>query len=771
MPSREGLRAVKLRVVGIVQGVGFRPFVHRLAVRVGVAGYVKNLGGSEVEIHIEGPEVLVEEFMRRLELEKPPPAIIEELTVEETRPLGLGSFRIEKSAKSKSARSMIPPDFGICRWCAEEVLGQGTRFSGYPWNSCAWCGPRFSMMYTLPYDRENTSMKEYPLCPECLRDYEDLWNERRYHAQGISCPRCGPRTMLLDGEGRVVDVKDPVAEAARLIDEGMILAVKGLGGFHIASLATDDDVVARVRRIKSRPTQPLALMARDCGVASRIVVVGERECGILESPRRPILLLPKREDSPVSELIAPGLDTIGVMLPYTGLHLLLLSMVRDGFLVMTSGNRHGFPMCRTVPCILDQLGGEVDYILTHDRVIVHRVDDSVARFTGGNLVLLRRGRGYAPEWIRVKGRQLGEHVAVGAELQSAGAVSFEDKVVLTQYIGDIDEPGQLEELEEELRWFIKAYSLSPRSVALDMHPAYTSRRAAARLAEELGVPTVEVQHHHAHAVAAAVDAGLEPGEWVPAVTVDGAGYGLDGTVWGGEALLSSAMDFKRVASIRPFPLPGGDTATKRPPRILVGLLSMAMSEDEVIETLGRIGILDSGISEAEARLSYRVSRSRAPLTSSAGRLIDAVSSMLGVCHRRTYEGEPAMKLEAYAKMGGGEVLRVEPPEYNAGPVAVLDAPKVILWALEELESGAKPQNVAATIMYWIGWYLASRALEESDGSRALLLSGGAAVNDYIYRGALEAAREYGARVLLPSKTPPGDGGVALGQIVVASYQV
>ncbi|ABM80607.1 carbamoyltransferase HypF [Hyperthermus butylicus] len=767
MANREALR---VRVVGLVQGVGFRPFVHRLAERLGLAGYVRNMGGSEVEILVEGPPDSLRLFVSLLEKEKPPPAIIEEMRVEPVPARGLTVFRIEKSSRSRKERSMIPPDFGICDWCAREVLEPGTRFYRYPWTSCAWCGPRFSMMYDIPYDRENTAMREFPFCEECRRDYEDMGNIRRYHAQGFSCPRCGPKTILLDGRGEPLDVEDPVAEAARLIDEGHIVAVKGVGGFHIASLATDDEVVARVRRIKSRPTQPLALMARDCSVAAGLVALDAHACQLLRSPRRPILLLPKRDDAPVSPLVAPGLDTLGIMLPYTGLHLLLLHMVRDGFLVMTSGNRHGMPMCRTVECILDQLGGEIDYILTHNREIVHRVDDSVVRFTAGKPVLLRRARGYAPEWIRIS-RSVGEHVAVGADLQTAGAVSFDDKVVLTQYIGDLDEPGQLEELEEELKWLIRVYGLRPSSVALDMHPAYESRRLAAKLSEELDAEPVEVQHHHAHAVAAAADAGLDPWDYVPAVTVDGAGYGVDGVIWGGEAMIAGAEGFERTGTIKPFPLPGGDTATKRPLRILIGILSQGWGLDEILQLLEKMGHLGKGISEEEAVTSYKLARSnRTPLASSAGRLLDAVSALLGLRYRRTYEGEPAIVLEAYARRHGGKPLPDEPPATSYKGLSALDPLRVLEWVVEKLEEGVEPWHLAATVMYWVGRHLAETVLENYDGARdkPLLISGGAAVNDYIYMGAADAAKAYGRTVHIPGKVPPGDGGIALGQIIVAA---
>ncbi len=753
--------AARIRVIGLVQGVGFRPFIHRLAAKLGLAGYVRNMGGSEVLIFIEGDEASVREFSERMVREKPPPARIEELTVEDAEPQGLRGFQIMKSAKSITARSAIPPDFGICMDCIREIKSQSDRRRGYHWNSCAWCGPRYSMMYKLPYDRENTSMGKYALCYECRREYEDLENIRRYHAQGISCPACGPKTFLLDANGKRLNIEDPLGEAARLLEEGRILAIKGLGGYHIAGLASDDAVVERIRKIKWRPTQPLALMVRDCEVASRLVELSEEDCNVLWSPERPILLLKKRPDAPVSRLVAPGLDTLGIMMPYTGLQVLLLDMISDGFLIMTSGNKHGLPMCTNLECLLDQLAGEVDYILEHDREIVHRVDDSVLRKTGKWIVFLRRSRGYAPYWIRVPFR-LPDLIALGAELQTAGAVAFEDKVVLTQYIGDLDVPAQLEELEREVKWLAGQYKLKPEFIVIDAHPAYSNRRIAPILAEEFQADSIiEVQHHHAHAVSAVAEWSESPEDPHPAVAVDGTGYGLDGMIWGGEALVVEGGEFERVAHIGYYPLPGGDVAAKRPARVLVGILSMGYTLTEVEEILGGLGVLGRGIGEEELRVTYMLSRQPGFRASSAGRLIDAIAALLGVAFERTYEGEPAIRLEAWLRMKKARPLKkAEPPVKGS----TLDPLGVIEYVLKGLEEG-RAAEAAATALYWIGFFLASSALNEVRAP--LAFSGGAAVNDYIAEGVVDAAEEAGVRVLYNRLVPPGDGGIALGQAVIA----
>lgn len=754
------VRALRIRVVGLVQGVGFRPFIHRLAYRHGLRGYVVNLGGSEVEIHVEGEGSKVDAFLRSLPEEKPPPAIIEMLTVEEVRPLGLQDFEIRRSQDKVTQRSAIPPDLGICEHCLREILDPGDRRYRYPWNSCAWCGPRYSMMYTLPYDRENTSMRDFPLCDKCLAEYRNLGDERRYHAQGISCPVCGPKTFLLDSDGVPLHVRDPIREAARLLEEGHVLAVKGLGGYHIAGLASDRSVVRRVRRIKDRPSQPLAVMARDCDKVGEIARVSEDDCRILRSPQRPILLLTRREKSLVDPLVTGGLYWIGVMLPYTGLHALLLREVGDGVLIMTSGNKHGFPMCRSLSCVLEQIGEEIDYILEHNRRIVHRVDDSVVRRTRGHILQLRRSRGYAPYWISVE-PELPEAIALGAELQTAGGVSFENKIVLTQYIGDLDNPAQLSELLEEIEWLAKNYRLSPDLIVYDKHPSYHNRQLVAPLAEEYGAETVEVQHHCAHALSLIADRGLPIDRYYPAVVVDGAGYGDDGRIWGGESLVVGPDGCSRTSHISYFPLPGGDAATREPIRILIGILSTALEEDEVIKLLREIGRIPTVISEEKARLVHKIAKA-SPRTSSAGRLADALSSLLGISYHRTYEGEPAITLES-------ELLkhRIQPDRRLEPPLktGMLDPYSSVMSVYERLRAGKHREalEMAATVLYWIGYTLASSALGRISGD--ILFSGGAAVNEYIAMGVEHAASENGVSVVYHRHLPPGDGGIAAGQLL------
>ena len=752
--------AINIKVSGVVQGVGFRPFIHRIASKYGLSGYVKNLGGSEVEVRVEGSYLAISSFIKSLLEEKPPPARIEEILIEFDQPDGSKGFSIFPSDSKSELHSMIPPDFSVCEHCLAEVYDPKDRHYRYAFNSCAWCGPRFSIMRGVPYDRENTSMLEFPLCKDCESEYKDPGNLRRFHAQGISCPNCGPRLWLEDSKGNRVESEDPIREAAGLIDEGKIVAIKGIGGYHIACLATEDSVVLKLRERKRRPSKPFALMALDIETAERYAVIDEVARSLLTCPERPIVLLPKREGSNLSEAIAPGLSTIGIMLPYTALHHMLLSSTKDRILIMTSGNEHNKPMCTTIECARERLSGIVDYFLHHDREIVNRVDDSVIRLTARRVTMLRRSRGYAPMWIRLSVKLQRPVIAFGAELQSSGAVAFDDKVVLTQFIGDTDELENLEYLDRMLKFFSRVYKINPSEAVLvaDKHPNYSSRKLAEIWAKRYGSEIIEVQHHHAHVNSAMVEGRVKPGEEALGIAIDGLGYGDDGTLWGGEVLLSNFSSYVRLGHLRPQPMPGGDRASNYPVRMLIGIMSTFMSDEEIMRFLEKRGLI-RGLpgGEAEAWIAISQSRRNSPLISSVGRFLDAISSLLGICFERTYEGEPAMKLEAVASRG--ELLKMDPPEIRGN---VVDTSGFIekLMGIE-----GRKEDIAFTTIYLIGYSLgelASRNLGRSPHD-TVFVSGGAAVNSILVMGIEDALKEVKAKVRLNSMVPAGDGGIALGQ--------
>jgi len=768
------LAALRLIIEGVVQGVGFRPFIHRVAVATGVKGYVRNSGGAEVEVIAEGGYGELSNFLRKVLEEHPPPALIESVEIYVIPHKGFQEFKILPSSEKPVKRSMIPPDLAICEDCLREINDPRDRRYRYAFNSCAWCGPRYSMMYRSPYDRENTSMRKYRLCPKCLSEYGDINNIRRYHAQGISCPEDGPKLWLTDDEGNKLDVRDPISEAGKLIDEGYIVAVKGLGGYHIASLASDDNVVLKLRRRKNRPTKPFALMGLDPEVLSKLVRISPEALRLLKSPQRPIILLPKKPGSPASKYVSPGLDVEGVFTPYTGLHYLLLKSTRDKFLIMTSGNVFNKPMCTDEECAYRELRGTADYFLVHDREIVNRVDDSILRFTDGEPVLLRRGRGYAPRWFRLKAKLPREVIALGAELQTAGAVGFEDKVVLTQFIGDLDNLDTLKDMDKYLNFFISNYRIDTSNavVVVDKHPLYSSRVLGILYANEWGTEFIEVQHHYAHALSAGVETGLL-GKHFIAVVMDGVGYGDDGSIWGGEVLdVKPDLNYERFCHLEYLPLVG-DESTIRPARYLASALLTFMDTNEVVRVLrltGAVKGLQAG--DREVELLYKaIKAGKYVNSSSTGRFLDAVSAFLGVRLLRTYEGEPAIALEAFSR--GGEVMDELLNTFSIG----MDKDGLLILRLKgffkELANLANPdpklaKSIGLSAQYGIGYGLGKIVLNRVKGLRneiaGILISGGAGVNDYVVRGLRDALGEEGLHVELPHEAPMNDGGIALGQV-------
>jgi len=762
-------------VTGIVQGVGFRPFIKRIAFKNGLKGYVKNLGGGEVIIHIEGDLNNIRRFFISFWRELPSPAEIYRIKVGRSDPVNYSEFKILKSESKLVSRSIIPPDIGICIDCIREIEDPGSRWYRYPFNSCAWCGPRFSMMYRIPYDRENTSMDDFPLCNECRSEYEDLFNLRRFHAQGISCPSCGPTLWLTDNRGDKIDVNDPIKEAAKLIEEGYIIGVKGIGGFHIACRADDDEIVNRLRTRKRRPYKPFALMVYDLDTAGKLVELSNNAIELLTSPQRPILLLPRREDANVSKYVAPGLDTLGIMLPYSGIHYLLLKNTGFKYLIMTSGNYYEEPMEKDNELAVERIGGIVDYFLMHNRRIVNRVDDSVIRFTCGKPVFLRRSRGYAPKWLILPHRLKRDVIAFGAELQNVGGIGFDNKAILTQYIGDTDEFDNLMELDYYLRWFISTYHIDIKDsiLVIDKHPKYNSSLLGRRWARDYGAELHEVQHHVAHGYSILAEYGVDEGV---IIAIDGVGYGDDGNIWGGEVIEISGGYYKRVGHIKYYKMLGGDLATIYPARYLFSILSELYGVDKAAELFvekGYVGYLRSARELEVVKKQYNHERI---LSSSLGRLLDSFSTLLNICGYRSYEGEPAMKLEASSREG--RLIRefMNYIEVEDGGEYILDPTELFHMALEyNIADDNVKMNLAYTFQYTIGYYLGYIAglYSIENGYRFIYLSGGAAVNDCIVEGIAESISKLDSRlnIRLHKYVPPGDGGISLGQIYNVVFNI
>lgn len=766
------IKAYRLIVTGLVQGVGFRPFIHRLAVKNNVNGFVRNIGGSEVEIWIEGFVDNIERFVESIKNDKPIVAYIDEVIIEEKEPQGYTSFQILPSSSDRITRSNIPPDFAICRDCLNEILDPSNRRYRYPFNSCAYCGPRFSYIYKVPYDRENTAMNKYRLCKECLIEYNDLENIRRYHAEGISCPNDGPRLYLINAKTwEFIETKDPVTETAKLIDEGHIVAIKGIGGFHIACLASCDETVLKLRYRKRRLTKPFAVMGLNTSVLEKLVYIDESDRFLLESPQSPILLLPKKPDTPVSKYVSPGLSHEGVFIAYTPLHYLLLMETRDKFLVMTSGNIHGEPMCIDEDCVRNRLKNIVDYVLTHDRVIVNRVDDSVLRKTLGNYVFLRRSRGYAPQWIRLKKDLSGVFIGFGSDLNNVFSIGFENKIVMSQYIGDLDSFEAQRDLLKYLDFLVHNYHIDPSKaiVVVDKHPQYVSRSIGYEYASRYNTMVIDIQHHYAHAIGALYEAGLE-GSYISLV-IDGLGWGDDNTIWGGELLVINDLEpvYSRIGSINQLPLTS-DRDTFYPMRLLVGLMTiMGYDWNDIERLLSRLGVYDKSLFEYTIVYKLVQSNKYTP-ASSTGRLIDLVSALLNVCSYRSYDGEPAIKLEALADRAD---RIVDIPGFrivNRDGLNKLDYYSAIEWLIENRDL-LSPEVLARSFLYNLGYWFGELLTNSIKGLRVentVLISGGAAVNNYIGMGFKQRLDEDDLKLYIPLKIPLNDEGVCFGQVVAAS---
>ena len=614
---------LQIEVRGIVQGVGFRPFVHRLVKEHGLSGWVRNTADG-AGLELEGEEPALEAFLAALREDAPPLALIESV---EARPVQGGEhfegFSIVPSERGERMRTLISPDAGICPDCLRELLDPADRRYRYPFINCTNCGPRFTIIKSVPYDRAYTSMSEFPMCPDCEAEFEDIEN-RRYHAQPNCCPVCGPKTFFLDGEGRRLP-GDGIEAARSLIKSGGILCIKGLGGMHLACLAEDTQAVARLRRRKHRDEKPFAVMCRDAAAARRLCELSEAEERALTSFRKPIVLLKKRARGTYMHLSEN--NSIGVMLPYTPLHVLLLGEDLD-CLVMTSANLSETPIVYKNAEALEKLRGIADGFLLHDREILTRCDDSLIRIYEGRDYPVRRSRGYVPYPISVN--HLAEGLlACGAEQKAGFCLAKNGHAFPSQHVGDLKNLETLDCYEEQLRHFARLFDFEPRAVACDMHPDYLSTAAAEELAAKRGIPLLRVQHHHAHMVSCMADNGLE-GECLGLIW-DGTGYGTDGATWGGELLAGGASGFRRLGTIRPIPLPGGDAATKEIWRTAEALRYEAGLENED-STLRKM--LERGLN--------------CPKSSGMGRLFDGVCALAGIRAESSYEGQGAVLLEAAA---------------------------------------------------------------------------------------------------------------------------
>lgn len=762
----------EIQIAGRVQGVGFRPFIYRKAVGNGLRGHVINLGDAGVEVVVEGTTSQIRNFIDEVKTDAPEVSEVENIRVV-YRPFRnrFGDFKIERSKNSeRSSSGALPPDITICSECVEDMSDPESRWYDYPFTACAWCGPRFTAVRSLPYDRERTHMAKFPMCKHCGAEYRDPM-DRRFDAQGITCSLCGPKMTLHDASGSALNVPDVFERAADLLMEGNVIAIKGIGGVHVAAIATDDEVVMELRRRKRRPQQPFALMSPDFEAITSYATPSVEEESVLKSWQRPIVLLKKKQSSEISDLVAPGLDRVGVMLPYTGIHVVLFNRLRAPAIIMTSGNKPGLPMAITNEDAVRDLAGIADYFLLHDREIVNRCDDSVLRVIRGQKAFTRRSRGYVPDPIELPFKN-GVSLAVGAELRNAGAIAHDGRCYMTQYLGDIT---SLESLEYERRALEHLRGLSnitrnPDVIGCDLHPDYMTSHLADEISRETHTQVVKSQHHHAHINAVSAENNISPDEVIIGIALDGAGYGSDGAIWGGEVIKSNYSSFERVGHLEYLPMPGGDLCAAYPLRMLIAALSNAISDDEIRDITQNHVKMGLPHGEKELELILKLSREGKTIkTSSCGRYLDAIAALTGVCYVRTYEGEPAMKVESLA---GNEAIQTRSEIEDKNGDYVLKTSNILLNMCRMMKE-KKIERITAFGQNYLVNGIAEIAIRsaEKNNIKKIGLSGGVCVNEFILTRIFHILSDKGFEVICHKNFPPGDGGIALGQSIAALSSV
>jgi len=722
-------------------------------------GFVRNLGDAGVEVVLEGTQDSISRFIKQLQTDRPPTSTIHQ--VDTTYPPETGEFKEFQIIKSNESRvhagSVIPPDIAICDNCLRELRDKRDRRYDYFFITCTDCGPRYTIIDALPYDRPRTTMREFEMCEKCLGEYKDPRN-RRFHAQTVACAECGPLVTLLTKEGRPVDSTDPVRAAGRLLERGAVLAVKGNGGFHLASSTLLTEAIVRLRKTKFRLQKPLAVMAKDLEAVKSFAEVTPAEAELMTSYVRPIVLLRKRSDFDLSEQIAPGLHNVGVMLPYTGLHSMLFDDTRERAFVMTSANPPEEPIIKDNDEALARLKDIVDYFLVHDRKISQRCDDSVVRSFGDTTTLLRRSRGYAPAPISVAVPKNACTLGVGGELNVTSCLIYQGRAYMTQHIGDVETLQTFEFQKEATRHLLMLTGCKPEAVGRDLHPLFSTTKFAEELAQESDIRVVAVQHHYAHVAALMAEHDVEE---IAAICCDGYGYGDDGSAWGGEIIFADQTGYKRVGHLEPQPMIGGDLATKYPLRMVAGILR---DNAEITNwLLERHGYFPHGREEVNMILR-QPSAGKVPLTTSCGRVLDAVSAILGLCYERTYEGEPAMKLES-AALGGKDSLNLKPVARD-GVIRTTNMVHEIfsnLWRVTLRDLAYSAQSYMARSLSETAIATATEL-----GVKSIGFTGGVAYNEQITRTLKTAVEEEGLRFLVHVSVPPGDGGISFGQAVVAA---
>ncbi|MFQ5568965.1 MAG: carbamoyltransferase HypF [Rhodothermales bacterium] len=751
------VRRRRIDINGIVQGVGFRPFVYRLARQCGLAGFVNN-SGDGVCVEVEGLSEDIERFCARLREEAPPLSRIVDVCFKDVVPDGVREFVIRASQRDALPVTLISPDVGICEDCLKELFDPCDRRYRYPFINCTNCGPRYTIVEGIPYDRPYTSMRVFEMCPDCDREYHNPEN-RRFHAQPNACPVCGPQVALHDNAGRRLDVEDPIEEVVAMLRKGAVVAIRGMGGFHLVVDTRNDEAVQTLRRRKGRAQKPFALMAPDVESVRSFCKVSPEEEKLLEQHTRPIVLLEALAGHGLAPSVAPGQRYLGFMLPYTPLHYLLVQGRFDA-LVMTSGNFTEEPIAIGNDEALERLASLADYFLLHDRDILQRCDDSIVRQGLGKPRLLRRSRGYVPAPIFLAKPTRKRILACGGELKNTVALSRGKEVFLSQHIGDLDNPSALAFFENSVDHLERILRIKPEIIAYDLHPEYLSTKWAMK---QEGMPRIGVQHHHAHMASVMAEHGCyDP---IIGIILDGTGYGLDGTIWGGEVLVGDASGFERHAWLKPVPMPGGTAAIKQPWRMALAVLYTAYGVEMTTLDLPFLESYRRGEVALIQRMIDR--RINSPLTSSCGRLFDAASALVGLCSEINYEAQAAIALEMAVDVSVEE-------HYSAALANVvgsgaLPVVPLIQAMVADIRRGVPVGAVAARFHRSVAeiFLRAAEAAREQHRLHRVGLSGGVFQNMQLFTMLVRRLQDRGFEVLAHSNVPTNDGGLALGQVVVA----
>ncbi len=787
-------KTVEVNISGIVQGVGFRPFIFNLARNIGLKGYILNRGNAGVRLVLQGDANAIDGFIENIQKKRPKISFIENIDVKEiTTDQKFNDLKIEKSEKGRGISLTLPPDIAICDNCLNEMRDpKKPNYYMYPFIACSICGPRYTTVTELPYDRERSTMIEFPFCESCNREYSNFDN-RRFHAQTFACSTCGPNYKLynkLRDEISNETFEQALIESADRIREGDIIAVKGIGGVHLVCLAEDDDVLLKLRKRKGkRKYKPFALMIPNLDVIKNSFYISKKEEEILTSYRRPIVLLEKKKE-PISEfisdLIAPGLNNIGFMLPYTGIHYLLFDLIGQKPLVYTSGNKSSIPMGIENNKIFDQLQHLADYFLLHNRKIHQRADDSVLRIHDDKIKLIRRSRGYVPEYLSLLFEvNLAGALATGPELATTGAVLRRNRVFPTQHIGNVTHLETYEFLKDALyhmKTLLQIQDSEINFIACDAHPSFVTTNIAKELSAQYDVPLYPIQHHFAHVLGLMAENKIARDEKIIGISTDGIGYGDDGNVWGGEILLTDYRGYERVAHLEYQPMVGGDRCTKYPARMVASILLKKLGIDTSMDVFKKIR-LENDLEYKETELNTIISQFKSanshfpseniPLSSSTGRIFDCISYLLGASNIKTYRGEPAMRLEGLASQGNSQNIELKIKSSKKNNHYILNTSDLILDVISLLDDPKnKKQDIAAKFQKEIGTAYADLAIKiaEKAGLSKIGLTGGVAYNQMFSKAVKERVIQKGFIFLEHNLIAPGDAGISTGQLIGALFK-